>query len=88
FYAFQAALDQRLVWLVVIAAINSVIGAYYYLKVVVAMYFHESNKEWDPTPMHAPMFVVLLLTAAATIYFGVLPNRLMELAIASARSLR
>ena len=87
-YAFQAALDQRIVWLVVIAAVNSVVGAYYYLKVVVAMYFHESNKEWAPTPMHAPMLIVLLITAAATIYFGVLPNRIMELAIASARSLR
>ncbi|MGH9864063.1 MAG: NADH-quinone oxidoreductase subunit N [Candidatus Acidiferrales bacterium] len=86
-YAFQAALDQRIVWLVVIAAVNSVIGAYYYLKVVVAMYFHESNKEWAPTPMHAPMFIVLLLTAIGTIYLGIMPNRLMELAIASARSL-
>ncbi|HEV2616779.1 MAG TPA: NADH-quinone oxidoreductase subunit N [Candidatus Acidoferrales bacterium] len=87
-YAFQAALDQRIVWLVVIAAVNSVVGAYYYLKVVVAMYFHESNKEWAPTPMHAPMFIVLLITAIGTIYLGVLPNRLMELALASARSLR
>jgi len=87
-YAFQSALDQRIVWLVVIAAVNSVIGAYYYLKVVVAMYFHEPSKEWAPTPMHAPMFIVLLITAAATIYFGLLPNRVMELAIASARSLR
>lgn len=87
FYAFQAALDQRIVWLVVIAAINSVIGAYYYLKVVVAMYFNEPNKDWEPTPMHAPMFIVLLITAVATIYLGILPNRLMELAIASAQSL-
>src|SRR5271154_1892344 len=42
FFAFQAALDSRdprFVWLVVIAAINSVIGAYYYLRVIVVMYF-------------------------------------------------
>ena len=88
FYAFQAALDQRIVWLVVIAAINSVIGAYYYLKVVVAMYFHEPNKQWPATPMRAPMFISLLVTSAATIYLGVLPDRLMQWAIASARSLR
>jgi len=88
FYAFQAALDQRIVWLVVIAAINSVIGAYYYLKVVVAMYFHEPNKQWSATPMRAPMFISLLVTSAATIYLGVLPDRLMQWAIASARSLR
>lgn len=87
FYAFQSALDQRLVWLVVIAAINSVIGAYYYLKIVVAMYFNEPNKEWPAAPMRAPMFIALLLTALGTIYLGILPNRVMEWAIASARSL-
>lgn len=87
FYAFSAAVDQRLVWLVVIAAINSVIGAYYYLKVVVAMYFWEPNKDWAPSPMHAPMFIVLLLTAIGTIYLGILPDRVMQWAIASAQSL-
>ena len=30
FYAFQAALDAHIVWLVVIAAINSIVGSYYY----------------------------------------------------------
>ncbi len=87
FYAFSAAVDQRIVWLVVIAAINSVIGAYYYLKVIVAMYFWEPNKEWTPSPMHAPMFIVLLLTAIGTIYLGILPDRVMQWAIASAQSL-
>ncbi len=88
FYAFSAAVDQRIVWLVVIAAINSVIGSYYYLKVIVAMYFWEPNKEWTPSPMHAPMFIVLLLTAIGTIYLGILPDRVMQWAIASAQSLR
>lgn len=87
FYAFSAAVDQRIVWLVVIAAINSVIGAYYYLKVVVAMYFKEPNKDWAPAPMRAPMFIVLLITAIGTIYLGILPDRVMQWAIASAQSL-
>ena len=44
FFAFQSALDLRqpaFVWLVVIAAVNSVIGAYYYLRVIIVMYFSE-----------------------------------------------
>ena len=47
FFAFQAALDlrdPRFVWLVVIAAINSVIGAYYYLRVIIVMYFSEPSQ--------------------------------------------
>ncbi|HEV2490817.1 MAG TPA: NADH-quinone oxidoreductase subunit N [Candidatus Acidoferrales bacterium] len=87
FYAFQAALDQRLVWLVVIAAINSVIGAYYYLKIVVAMYFWEPNQEWSAAPMKAPMFVVLALTAIGTLYLGIWPNTVMQWATNSALSL-
>jgi NADH-quinone oxidoreductase subunit N len=86
-YAFQAALDQRLVWLVIIAAINSVIGAYYYLKVVVAMYFWEPNQEWSASPMKAPMFVVLALTAIGTLYLGIWPNTVMQWATNSAQSL-
>ena len=86
-YAFQAALDQRLVWIVVIAAINSVIGSYYYLKVVVAMYFWEPNHEWSAVPMKAPMFVVLALTAIGTLYLGIWPNTVMQWATNSALSL-
>ena len=87
FYAFSAALDQRLVWLVVIAGINSVIGSYYYLKVIVAMYFWEPNKDWSPAPMRAPIFIALLVAAIGTIYLGILPDRVMQWAIASAQSL-
>ena len=41
------------VWLVVIAAINSVIGAYYYLRVIIAMYFSEPAKDYTPRTFRA-----------------------------------
>jgi NADH-quinone oxidoreductase subunit N len=44
FYIFSAALDAGLVWLVIIAVLNSVISAYYYIGVIVAMYMREG--EW------------------------------------------
>ncbi len=88
FYAFKAALDSRLVWLVVLAAINSVIGAYYYLRVIVAMYFWEPQKEWKPAPMTPAVAIVLLATAAGTIYLGLFPSRLMGFASLAALSLR
>jgi NADH-quinone oxidoreductase subunit N len=88
FYAFKAALDSRLVWLVVLAAINSVIGAYYYLRVIVAMYFWEPQKEWKPAPMTPAVAIVLLATAAGTIYLGLFPSRVMGFASLSALSLR
>lgn len=88
FYAFQAALDSKLIWLVVLAAINSVVGAYYYLRVIVAMYMREPQRDWAPAPVPAGVAFVLLLTAAGTIYLGLFPSAVMRFASLSALSLR
>ena len=45
FYVFNAALESNLIWLAILLALNSVIGAYYYLRVMVAMYMHEATTE-------------------------------------------
>src|SRR5580692_6755174 len=87
FFAFQAALDSRVVWLVVIAAINSVIGAYYYLRVIVAMYFWEPSKDYVPTPVAASLATALAVCAVGTLYLGILPGRVLSLARAAADSL-
>ncbi|HXZ10853.1 MAG TPA: NADH-quinone oxidoreductase subunit N [Candidatus Sulfotelmatobacter sp.] len=87
FFAFQAALDSRIVWLVVIAAINSVIGAYYYLRVIVAMYFWEPSKEYVPTAVAPALTVALFVAAAGTLYLGILPSRVLALARIAADSL-
>ena len=44
FYIFSAALDAGLVWLVIIAVLNSVISAYYYIGVIVAMYMQGAGE--------------------------------------------
>src|SRR5881296_1208583 len=45
FYIFKAAVNSHLLWLAVLMAVNSVIGAYYYLRVIVVMYMRESTAE-------------------------------------------
>ncbi|MGH9713306.1 MAG: NADH-quinone oxidoreductase subunit N [Candidatus Acidiferrales bacterium] len=87
FFAFQAALDSRIVWLVVIAAINSVIGSYYYLRVIVAMYFWEPSKEYVPTEVAPALSVALAVAAAGTLYLGLLPARVLSLAKVAADSI-
>ncbi|MGA2900296.1 MAG: NADH-quinone oxidoreductase subunit N [Candidatus Acidiferrales bacterium] len=86
-FAFQAALDSKIVWLVVIAAINSVIGAYYYLRVIVAMYFWEPSKDYVPTKVAPSLTFALAIAAAGTLYLGLLPARVLEMAKAAADSL-
>ena len=87
FFAFQAALDSRIVWLVVIAAINSVVGAYYYLRVIVAMYFWEPSKDYTPSAVAPALTAALCVAAAGTIYLGVFPARVLAFAKAAADSL-
>ena len=87
FFAFQAALDSRIVWLVVIAAINSVIGAYYYLRIIVAMYFWEPSKEYTPTKVAPGLTVALFVAAAGTLYLGLFPARVLGLAKTAADSI-
>jgi len=87
FFAFQAALDSQIVWLVVIAAINSVIGSYYYLRVIVAMYFWEPSKDYVPTSVAPAVSVALAVAAAGTLYLGLLPARILTLAKIAADSI-
>src|SRR6202043_3212053 len=45
FYVFSAALQANLVWLVIIGVMNSAVGSYYYLRVIVVMYMREPQRE-------------------------------------------
>ncbi len=77
FYIFKAAVNSHLVWLAVLMAINSVIGAYYYLRVIVVMYMREPSAETAALAhVRFPVGVsaVLLITFVGTILFGVYPN--------------
>lgn len=87
FFAFQSALDSRIVWLVVIAAINSVIGAYYYLRVIISMYFWDPSKDYTPTAVAPTLSFALLVCATGTLYLGILPARVLSLAKLAADSL-
>ena len=87
FFAFQAALDSRIIWLVIIAAINSVIGAYYYLRVIISMYFWEPSKDYSPTAVAPALTVALSVAALGTLYLGLFPSRVLLLARSAAASL-
>src|SRR6266576_3925469 len=81
FYIFKAAVNSHLLWLAVLMAINSVIGAYYYLRVIVVMYMRESSAEAkSAAPVGFPLRVnfVLAFTVAGTLYFGLFPNQVLN----------
>lgn len=84
-YVFQAAIESGLYWLAILGLINSVIGAYYYLKVIVFMYMREP-KPGAPfaTPMHAGMVgAALLIAAAFVLSLGLFPDSVLNAASAA-----
>jgi NADH-quinone oxidoreductase subunit N len=81
FYVFKAAVKSDLIWLAVLMAINSIIGAYYYFRLIVVMYMRESSAEATASgPVAFPfgVNVVLLITVAGTILFGLYPNPVIQ----------
>jgi NADH-quinone oxidoreductase subunit N len=87
FYVFSAALQANLVWLTIIGVINSAVAAYYYLRVVVLMYMREPKVETVVAPIPASLGVALAVSLAATLYLGILPNRILEYASRSVAGL-
>jgi NADH-quinone oxidoreductase subunit N len=87
FYVFSAALKANLVWLTIIGVVNSAIGAYYYLRIIVAMYMRESRKEVPVTRVPFGLGLALAISIVATLYLGLLPNRALQYAQESAQDL-
>ncbi|HTQ96797.1 MAG TPA: NADH-quinone oxidoreductase subunit N [Candidatus Acidoferrum sp.] len=87
-YIFRAAIRSDLVWLAVLMAINSIIGAYYYFRLIVVMYMREykgnvpaeASKSLSPTAA-----MVVVVTVIITLYLGLAPN--LVLAIANSQNL-
>jgi NADH-quinone oxidoreductase subunit N len=80
FYIFTAAVHSKLIWLAILMAVNSIIGAYYYLRLIVVMYMHEPKSEAAAAPVRFPVTasIVLWITVAGTIYFGLAPSRTLN----------
>ena len=87
FYVFTSALQSHLVWLTVIGVINSAVGAYYYLRIIVFMYMRDEREEVPMTRIPFGLAVALAMCLVFTIYMGVLPTRFIDYALQSAHDL-
>jgi NADH-quinone oxidoreductase subunit N len=77
-WIIQALLDSHHMWLALIAMAVSVIGAFYYLRVVWFMYFEPAGQAHAPAPAPAAR-LVLTLNALAVLLIGLLPNMLLAM---------
>ena len=82
FYAklsvFQAVMAAGMTWLVVVAILFSLIGAFYYLRVVKLMYFDDPQDRVPLAPT-ADVRALLTINGLAVLVLGLLPGGLMDL---------
>ncbi|MDX2202582.1 MAG: NADH-quinone oxidoreductase subunit NuoN [Hyphomicrobiaceae bacterium] len=85
FYVFMAAVKQGLWPLAILGVLASVVGAYYYLRIVKIMFFDEPKAAFLPVPAKAGL--VMVLTTVFVLFYVLLPAPLVASAEAAARTL-
>jgi NADH-quinone oxidoreductase subunit N len=85
-YVFRAAIGGGFYWLAVIGLLNSVLSAYYYLRVMVFMYMREPA---PGAPVAFPMrsglvAAALILSAVLVLALGILPGSSLAVAVQAA----
>ncbi len=86
FYAkllvLKAVIDQGMYWLAIVAVLLSVIGAFYYLRVIKVMYFDEAEDRSEIVA-NSGMHVVLSSNALLVLLLGLFPGTLISLCLAA-----
>ncbi|UCD11072.1 MAG: NADH-quinone oxidoreductase subunit N [Nitrospinaceae bacterium] len=81
-FLFVAAIKAGYVLITIFAVIASVISVYFYLRVIVMMYFHESEEE--PAPAVSPgMGALVGVSSLAIVAIGLFPSGFMQIALNS-----
>jgi len=87
FYVLNSALKSGLVGLAIILVLNSAVGAYYYLRVIVMMYMREPRGDVPVTTSPPAAVLAMSVCVLATLYLGVFPNRVLDFTTQSANQL-
>jgi NADH-quinone oxidoreductase subunit N len=85
YFVFMAAIKANLVTLAVIGVVASVVGAYYYLRVVKIMYFDEPTEAFEPAV--GEVKAVYVLSGLFTLLFALIAQPLVSIAGSAAASL-
>ncbi|MBC7914441.1 MAG: NADH-quinone oxidoreductase subunit N [Pyrinomonadaceae bacterium] len=77
FMMFTGGLEKYHIYLVVFAVLNAIVGIFYYLRVVVAMYFKDAERNELLVPAYFKF--VLVVSAMATLILGIYPGFIADL---------
>jgi NADH-quinone oxidoreductase subunit N len=85
-YVFLAAIEAELYTLAVIGVLTSVVGAFYYLRIIKIMYFDDEAQTFD-RPLESEVSLVIAGTSLLILVFFVYPNPLLTGAANAAAAL-
>ncbi len=77
YYVFAAAVNADLTWLAILGVLTSAIGAYYYLRIVVMMYFKEGGME-APSTISGLSLAMISIVALMIFELGIFPSTLLN----------
>ncbi|HEX2445170.1 MAG TPA: NADH-quinone oxidoreductase subunit N [Vicinamibacterales bacterium] len=86
-YIFSAAVQEGYYWLAIIGVLTSVVSVFFYLRIVVMMYMTEGPAEAPTAPLSRLGLVALGMATIAVFYLGVLPARVLDIALDSVRTI-
>jgi NADH-quinone oxidoreductase subunit N len=85
FYIFSALIEKHLVWLAIVGLLNTVVSLFFYLKVVKYMFLIKPDEGYDSKIQYNyGYYIMLMLFAIPTMFFGIYFTPLVKFAEASA----
>ena len=82
YYLFAAALQAGLTWLVIVGVVSSIIGSYFYLRIIVLMYFRDSKHDISEAISEKTnvSLIAVGLASFGLLVLGLLPDTLLGIA--------
>jgi len=78
YYIFISAIQEGYTWLAIAGVLASVVGVYYYIRVIVYMYFYDGDVTLEVEPSYIGI-AALVISAIAVIQMGILPSTILRL---------
>ena len=85
-FVFVAATQQGFVLIAILAVVASMIAVYFYLRVIVMMYFHESDGE-ETLVMNKGMNAIVTVSSVLILALGLFPSTFMQMALSATPSI-
>ncbi len=82
----ESLVEAHLVWLAALALLFAIVGAYYYLRVIMYMYFEEPKRAFVGTPLSISpgVMAAISVNGAAALLLGLFPSALIDMCRISA----